>query len=189
MMATAYYQADWRRFDDMVRRAQEAGPIAPYLEANIEAGRHLRAPSPQSTKRFLEHAREQLVRTKTLTIGTLMTLCNLGLKDQVFELIDAASFAYMFDPEQPWAAWDFPGSFFSLSYNKPMMRDPRFPRLCAKFGLCDYWVKTDRWPDCAEEGVLPYDFKAECRRLAAANQVTPRSAYDAVDGTPPPAGA
>jgi hypothetical protein len=49
-----------------------------------------------------------------------------------------------------------------------MMRDRRFPGLCAKLGLCDYWVRTDRWPDCADEDELPYDFKAECSRLAAA---------------------
>jgi adenylate cyclase len=46
-----------------------------------------------------------------------------------------------------------------------MIRDARFPRLCAKLGLCDYWVKTERWPDCADE--VAYDFKAESRRLAA----------------------
>jgi hypothetical protein len=48
-----------------------------------------------------------------------------------------------------------------------MMEDPRFARLCAKLGLIDYWVATGRWPDCADEGVLPYDFKVECRRVAA----------------------
>jgi hypothetical protein len=37
-----------------------------------------------------------------------------------------------------------------------------------QLGLCDYWVKSGQWPDCAKEGVLPYDFKAECRKLAAA---------------------
>jgi hypothetical protein len=48
-----------------------------------------------------------------------------------------------------------------------MRRDPRFAAFCAKLGLCDYWTKTGHWPDCADAGVLPYDFKAECRRLAA----------------------
>ena len=48
-----------------------------------------------------------------------------------------------------------------------LMRDPRFARLCARLGLCDYWVKTDRWPDCAEAVAPYYDFKAEARRLAS----------------------
>ena len=52
--------------------------------------------------------------------------------------------------------------------NMSMIRDIRFVGLCARLGLCAYWVKSDGWPDCADEGLLPYDFKAECRRLAAA---------------------
>jgi hypothetical protein len=57
---------------------------------------------------------------------------------------------------------------FNVNQPGPMMPDIRFVGLCAKLGLCDYWVKTGRWPDCAEDGVLAYDFKAECRRLAPA---------------------
>jgi hypothetical protein len=47
-----------------------------------------------------------------------------------------------------------------------MASDVRFMRLCAKMGFCDYWVQTGRWPDCADK--VPYDFRAEARRLAAA---------------------
>ena len=54
---------------------------------------------------------------------------------------------------------------FDQVVNAEMMRDVRFIGLCAKMGLCTYWVQTDRWPVCAE--IVPYDFKAECRRLAS----------------------
>jgi hypothetical protein len=47
-----------------------------------------------------------------------------------------------------------------------MIADNRFVGLCAKLGLCAYWVKTQRWPDCVD--VVAYDFKAECRRLGGA---------------------
>ncbi len=40
--------------------------------------------------------------------------------------------------------------------------DPRFVRLCARLGLVEYWVTTDKWPDCV--GEVPYDFKAECEQ-------------------------
>ena len=46
--------------------------------------------------------------------------------------------------------------------NAAILNDPRFPRLCAKLGLCDYWVATGRWPDRAD--AAPYDFRAEARR-------------------------
>ncbi len=57
---------------------------------------------------------------------------------------------------------------FTSNTNNGMMSDPRFVGLCAKLGLCDYWVKTDRWRGCAELVAPIYDFRAECRRLAAA---------------------
>jgi len=47
------------------------------------------------------------------------------------------------------------------------IRRPRIRmRLCAKIGFCDYWVHTNRWPDCADK--VLYDFKAEARRFVTA---------------------
>ncbi len=41
---------------------------------------------------------------------------------------------------------------------KALRADPRFLQLCARLGLCDYWVGTDQWPDCADE--VDYGFRA-----------------------------
>jgi adenylate cyclase len=47
--------------------------------------------------------------------------------------------------------------------NMPELRnDRRFPSLCARLGLVEFWLATQRWPDCASE--TPYDFKLECER-------------------------
>ena len=62
---------------------------------------------------------------------------------------------------------DGPAIMFDVAYNRAMIRDVRFVRLCAKLGLCDYWLKSDCWPDCAEVVAPDYDFKAEARRLAS----------------------
>jgi adenylate cyclase len=57
--------------------------------------------------------------------------------------------------------------------NMPELRnDPRFPRLCARLGLVDFWLTTGRWPDCATE--TPYDFEQECEKA----QATPREPFD-----------
>jgi hypothetical protein len=42
-----------------------------------------------------------------------------------------------------------------------LRNDRRFPQLCTRLGLTDFWLATDRWPDCAAE--TPYDFASECR--------------------------
>jgi hypothetical protein len=72
----------------------------------------------------------------------------------------------MFDPEGRWPSSETTAILFNPTHNRPMMRDPRFPSLCARLGLCAYWVASDRWPDCAEAVADAYDFKAECRRLS-----------------------
>jgi len=50
-----------------------------------------------------------------------------------------------------------------LQADMPEMRnDRRFPRLCARLGLVEFWTTTGKWPDC--EGEVPYAFKAECEK-------------------------
>jgi hypothetical protein len=85
-------------------------------------------------------------------------------------VIDQAAFDYVSDPERPRPNAAAEGILFGVPGNEAMMRDPRSPRFCAKLGFCADWVKTERWLDCAESGVLPYDFKAECWRLVAAQR-------------------
>ena len=41
----------------------------------------------------------------------------------------------------------------------------RFPKLCARLGLAQYWVESGYWPDCA--GDVDYDFKSACRQAVA----------------------
>jgi adenylate cyclase len=158
---------DWETFDALVAAAREQELSEANLRFAISYGRMLREPSPQDQARAATSAKAVLARTGAVPFFRLASLYQYGLKDEVFELTDQASFAFMFDPEQ--RSPNDSGSnglIFSVIYGGELMRDHRFPSLCAKLGLCDYWVASQRWPDCAEAGVLPYDFKAECRRLA-----------------------
>ncbi len=118
-------------------------------------------------KAALDHTREDAARTGNTPLEFLTSFYRLGFEEEVFDLVSQASFAYIFDPELGWAGGIEVATLFSGMHNSGMMRDPRFVGLCAKLGLVDYWTKTERWPDCADDGVLPYDFKAEARRLAA----------------------
>ena len=44
-----------------------------------------------------------------------------------------------------------------------LRNDPRFVRLCARLGLVELWLATNKWPDCAAE--VPYDFKRACAEV------------------------
>ena len=91
-----------------------------------------------------------------------MLAYKLGLANETFAFIEQASFAHLFDEDGPPPASNYsPGIIFDRAANLEMMKDIRFVGFCSKIGLCDYWLKTDRWPYCA--ALVPYDFKAEAR--------------------------
>ncbi|HXQ13584.1 MAG TPA: TIR domain-containing protein [Caulobacteraceae bacterium] len=166
LVATA--NADWASFDQIVESLDARGPLSRQLRGLVSFGRALREPDPDYVAHVLARAQRDLAATGWVELQVLTSLCALGARDETFELIDRASFAHMFDPEGPIPAnLVNPGLIFDRSSNRAMMNDPRFLRLCAKMGLVDYWTQTDHWPDCAAEGVLPYDFKAEAKRRAA----------------------
>ena len=80
-----------------------------------------------------------------------------GLHDETFDFIAKSDF------ETPTGG--MPGGIFLSGIifgvtNIPMRNDPRFVLLCDKLGLCDYWVSTGRWPDCAQAVREHYDFRA-----------------------------
>ena len=157
---------DWNRFDALVGRARDRGFDSPRLREMVEYYEHLRRPDPAFVERTLSAATQDLARTGTIPINRFLALHSLGAEQETFELIEQASFADMFEPDGPPPAGGTPAVMWLPLY-APMRRDRRFVVLCAKLGLCDYWGKSGRWPDCADPGVLPYDFKAECRRMAA----------------------
>jgi adenylate cyclase len=165
-IASAVGSEDWDWFGELVKAARDHEIYDQQLRGVVWYGRNLRDPAAHSLKAYLEQTREDFRREGTLSVDALTVLYRLGFGDEVFNLVDEASFAHMFDPEQRSPNRTDLSAIFSLAHNGGLMRDPRFPRLCGKLGLCDYWVATDRWPDCADE--VPYDFRTEARRLAAA---------------------
>ncbi len=52
-----------------------------------------------------------------------------------------------------------------------LRNDSRFPALCARLGLVEFWITSGKWPDCA--GEVPYDFCAGCE----AAKDTPREPF------------
>jgi TolB-like protein len=162
----AAMNGDWEGYDAFVAASRLRITTDPNFRGLVWFTRNLRNPYRQAIARGLEQARQELSRTGTVPVNTLTSLSQLGLTEEVFDLIDQASFAHVFDEAAPGPAGiTSPGIMF-MPANMAMIRDIRFVGLCAKLGLCAYWVKTDRWPDCAAE--VAYDFQAEARRLAGA---------------------
>jgi TolB-like protein len=117
--------------------------------------------TPEHKAKVLAEAQAGVARDGMLTMQMTLRLAWMGLLDEVFALIDEASYDFMLDPDGP-PPGDIRGLIFA-ERNRAMIDDPRFVRLCARMGLTRYWIATGHWPDCADE--VPYDFRAEAERL------------------------
>jgi TolB-like protein len=161
----ASFSDDWERYDELLGIAQKLDLMASVGEA-VRVGKMLRNPAPWRKQALIAFIGEEIRKTGTTEFAPLMLGCKLGLADEVFALIEQASFAHLFDETGPPPAGEFlPGVIFDPILNGEMARDVRFVAFCGKIGLCDYWLQTDRWPDLAH--TAPYDLKAEARRLTS----------------------
>jgi len=165
----AAWKCDWDRFESLAKWAEDAGLESPQIYWAVRIGRAVRHHDDATATLMSRGLRDQLSQTGSVRFDSLFAAIQLGLKEEAFRAIGEASFAHMFEtgwwPEQRAGGWSS-GLLFIPKANRAMIEDPRFVGLCAKLGLCDYWVRTGKWPDCADE--VPYDFRAESGRLAGA---------------------
>jgi TolB-like protein/DNA-binding winged helix-turn-helix (wHTH) protein len=154
----------WDYFDRAAAMVSAfTGEQAETLQAALRYGAVLRSEDPAPRLRALERLRAHVVRGEPVALNRLGQMCLYGFDTEALDIAEQASFDHMFDPDGPMPSFVFPGVLFGPWTS--MNRDPRFVRLCARLGLCDYWTQTGRWPDCAAH--LPYDFKAEVLRVVA----------------------
>ena len=164
MLRSATIRPAWKPWS----RARAHGFYTPEFRGHIRALRNLHRPLTDYMPGALKRARDTLDQTGTAPVNTIYALCWHGLLDEGFDLMERSSYEHLFSPDAPraFSTGENPGAMFA-PHLVAFQSDPRFVRLCTKLGLCDFWVKTDRWPDCAEAGVLPYDFKAACGEAVA----------------------
>ena len=168
-MNALMFQHRWDRFDALVPMAEQAaGPDNPALAGTLSLARAIRTGDPDLHGRIVRRLSRTLDETGAMPLHTLATAAGLGYVEECFEIIDRTSFDSMFNEEADAPAGMYnPGIIFDRQYFAPLMRDRRFVRLCAKLGLCRYWLETDRWPDCAKFLAPYYDFRAEVQAACA----------------------
>ena len=158
---------DWARFDQLARAGRAIAAEDPILRASVRIGEAMRSGDAAFPIRIAHRMERHIAEDGAPPLHLLVTASQFGLKEAVFAAIDRSNFGFMFDESGPDPAGRYnPGIIFDASYSRALMEDVRFVGLCAKLGLCDYWIQADRWPDCAEPLSAFYDFKAAVRRLA-----------------------
>jgi hypothetical protein len=106
-----------------------------------------------------------------LALSSCIFAAGNGCMDQAFEVLEAAlDMGRGLKPDNHegfgMARAQSPLQVFVRAGGESIARSERFPALCARLGLAQYWLETKKWPDCAAEA--PYDFKAACAAAVAA---------------------
>lgn len=132
------------------------------LKATRAYAETLRSNDAAARAERLRRYTELLDETGTLALNLVEAISQMGMTDEAFALAERASFAQIFDPEGAPPSGYFPGTV--LGRWSALNKTPRFIGLCDRLGLCQYWARSQRWPDCVDW--TPYDFKAEVGRRA-----------------------
>jgi len=157
----AAHGGDWARVDALIAHARAHHLNSVMMSNAIDVAQNLRAKRRGAGRDVIERLRRGLSQTGTVALEPLVRAYGEGRKDEVFDLVEQASFRHLFELGGRLPSEDY--GLHVLFRRKSIRDDPRFVRLCAKLGLCEYWVATGRWPDCADD--VSYDFRAEARRL------------------------
>ena len=122
----------------------------------------LRDPSPERRQGMLDAITRSVELTGHADSLPFITLAELDFVDESFALLDRARLGPSGGPKDALGTNAYRTHLlFPAAYTK-LRADPRFVKLCARLGLVEYWLTTQKWPDCADE--VPYDFRAECEK-------------------------
>jgi len=109
-----------------------------------------------------------ITKTGRVDAARLVYAAHLGLVDDAYRAAEVVRLGPAGSVEDIMGPDGYRTAIF-FQVNMPELRnDPRFPRLCARLGLVDFWLATGKWPDCAVE--TPYDFRLECERAQIAQR-------------------
>jgi TolB-like protein len=154
---------DWERVEIWAGAPGDPGIHRPWIEQILRYASQARAATPELAAWFLASQKALLESTGRVALSYLGRLCQLGLADEAFALVEASDFSPYFSTGTRLIPPDVGIACLFCVDQKALRADPRFLRLCAKLGLCDYWVRSGNWPDCADE--VDYDFRAQASVL------------------------
>ncbi|MEZ5996553.1 MAG: winged helix-turn-helix domain-containing protein [Hyphomonadaceae bacterium] len=165
LRARAFLQ-DWDEVDRLLALASKR-PLREFQDT-VPFVRAKRDPTPQNIGAWRETFEADIAKTGRVDVARLVYAAHLGLVDEAYRAAETCRLG----PAH--AASDIMGpdgyrTALAFQTDMPELRnDPRFPMLCARLGLAELWVKTNRWPDCVDD--VPYDFRAGCSKAKDASR-------------------
>jgi len=155
------FQQDWAAVDRLLalaatRPLREFQDTMPFVRAK-------RDPTPEHIGAWRGAFEAHVAKTGGVDVARLVYAAHLGLVDDAYRAADAARLGPAGTGDDIMGPDGYRTALLFQAGMPELRNDPRFPRLCARLGLVEFWTATGKWPDCAAE--LPYDLKVECARV------------------------
>jgi TolB-like protein len=160
LRAYAFLQ-DWAAVDRLLelakqRELREFESGLPFILAK-------RNPTPERIGAWRSSLEAHVAQTRCVDVSRLVYTAHLGLVDEAYRAADSAWLGPVGASDDLLGPDGYRTSLLFQAGMPELRDDPRFPRLCARLGLVEFWLATGSWPDCAEE--VPYDFHGSCAEL------------------------
>lgn len=154
------HQQDWSAVDTLIAPQRLAKYPLREHKALVGLLALMRSPAPEVRRVIVDMVKARVAKTGHIDQLSLTWMAELGFVGEAFDLLDGAKLGPAggkgdtLGPNAYRSHLIFPAAYRALR------ADPRFVKLCARLGLVEYWLATQKWPDCAD--VVPYDFRKEC---------------------------
>ncbi len=160
LRAYAFAQ-EWDAVDRLLRLAQkrqlrEFQDGLPFIQTK-------RDPSPANITSWKDMLQKQVDSTGGIDLSRLVYAAHLGLVDEAYHWAASARLGPDGSRHDIMGPDAYRTSLLFQASMPELRNDPRFPALCARLGLAEFWTTTGKWPDCAEQ--TPYDFRAACKQV------------------------
>jgi tetratricopeptide (TPR) repeat protein len=163
------FQHDWAAVDRLLALAAKR-PLREFQDT-IPFVRAKRDPTPEHIGAWRAAFEAHVAKTGGVDVARLVYAAHLGLVDEAYRAADGARLGPSGTADDIMGPDGYRTALLFQASMPELRNDRRFPRLCARLGLVEFWMTTGKWPDCAAE--VPYDFELECARV----QGTPKEEF------------
>jgi len=144
--------------DEGSSRDRSSEMARPFLRARID-------PSSANVEAAIRAYSDRPLRDRVDSYTHLQTLGHFGRVEEAYRLLAGRGMSYL--------SRDGPEILFRPQM-RPIRHDRRFMILMHRAGLLRYWQSSGAWPDFCADRDLPYDCRAEARRLTASSTAASR---------------
>jgi TolB-like protein len=153
------FQGNWEAVDRLLavaatRPLREFQDTIPFVQAKRD---------PKHVGAWRGAFEAHIAKTGWVDMARLVYAAHLGLVDDAYRAAEVVKLGPVGGAEDLMGPDAYRTALLFQASMPELRNDPRFPRLCARLGLVEFWMTTSKWPDCADE--TPYDFRRACSNV------------------------